>query len=186
MHRCIHRPHPALSTVAQRGSPQGLTSAWDGTVFRAGGRRLARHVRAVAASFAVLARLLGLPTRIVVGFRADAAGGTVRAADALAWPEVLFEGIGWVPFNPLPEPNTTPRPVEEDFRPEPDESTPPPADPTLSAVATVPPPSVAARVRRTGQPRTPVGAATRRAGRGGQRHGVRRHAGRSAPRRAGE
>ncbi|HEX5741464.1 MAG TPA: transglutaminaseTgpA domain-containing protein, partial [Pilimelia sp.] len=43
-----------------------------------------------AAAYAVLARLLGLPARVVVGFRLPAAGGPVRAGDAVAWPEVLF------------------------------------------------------------------------------------------------
>ncbi|HEU4425006.1 MAG TPA: transglutaminaseTgpA domain-containing protein, partial [Pilimelia sp.] len=113
-----------------------------------------------AASFAVLARLLGLPTRVVVGFRSDGDGGTVRAADALAWPEVLFEGIGWVPFNPLPQPNTEPRPVEEDFRPKPDESTPPPTPaPTLSAVPTLPPTSAAAAPPTTGERGNPLAVA---------------------------
>lgn len=59
-----------------------------------------------AASFAVLARTLGLPTRVVVGFRAGqrTAAGTwqVRGQDVLAWPEVEFKGIGWVPFYPTP------------------------------------------------------------------------------------
>lgn len=92
-----------------------------------------------AASFALLARLLGLPARVVVGFRAPADGGTVRAADALAWPEVLFDEVGWVPFNPLPQPDTKPRPVEEDFRPKPETSTEPPSNaPTLTAAPTPP------------------------------------------------
>jgi transglutaminase-like putative cysteine protease len=61
-----------------------------------------------AASFALLARAIGLPSRIVVGFRPGAApesaGGArqVRAGDVLAWAEVEFEGIGWVPFYPTP------------------------------------------------------------------------------------
>ncbi|MGR6922182.1 DUF3488 and transglutaminase-like domain-containing protein [[Actinomadura] parvosata] len=110
-----------------------------------------------AASFALLARSIGLPTRIVVGFRpgdppaappkgptgaaisgatsraadgpagdatggaAGAAGGAagavaggaasavvgggvrqVRGGDVLAWAEVAFDGIGWVPFYPTP------------------------------------------------------------------------------------
>ncbi|GAB2619756.1 hypothetical protein GCM10027168_59880 [Streptomyces capparidis] len=58
-----------------------------------------------AASFAVLARSLGLPARVAVGFRSGTAEGGVRqvtGADALAWPEVRFEGIGWVPFYPTP------------------------------------------------------------------------------------
>jgi transglutaminase-like putative cysteine protease len=89
-----------------------------------------------AAAYAVLARALGLPARVAVGFQAKAGTNTVRGADAIAWPEILFTGIGWVDFNPLPQPNTKPRPVEEDFRPRPDPSTPPPAVvPTPSASA---------------------------------------------------
>lgn len=59
-----------------------------------------------AASFAVMARSLGLPTRVAVGFRTGRSiGGDTRqvtGADALAWPEVEFQGIGWVPFYPTP------------------------------------------------------------------------------------
>ncbi|MEO3804967.1 transglutaminaseTgpA domain-containing protein [Nonomuraea sp. B1E8] len=59
-----------------------------------------------AASFALLARSIGLPSRIVVGFRPGRAaeGGVrqVRGGDVLAWAEVGFEGIGWVPFYPTP------------------------------------------------------------------------------------
>ncbi|SCF02519.1 transglutaminaseTgpA domain-containing protein [Micromonospora mirobrigensis] len=99
-----------------------------------------------AAAYAVLGRLTGLPTRVVVGFRTRG-DGPVRAADAYAWPEVLFTGVGWVPFDPLPQPDDRPRPVEEDFRPKPE--TPPPspsraptpvpsATPAASAVAEPP------------------------------------------------
>jgi hypothetical protein len=88
-----------------------------------------------AASFAVLGRMMGLPTRVVVGFQLRPGTTQVRGADALAWPEVLFTGVGWVPFDPLPRPKTQPRPVEEDFRPKPEQSTPPPSEaptPSLS------------------------------------------------------
>ncbi|WP_435795608.1 DUF3488 and transglutaminase-like domain-containing protein [Micromonospora luteifusca] len=78
-----------------------------------------------AAAFAVLGRLSGLPTRVVVGFRARGQG-PVLAGDAFAWPEVLFDGLGWVSFDPLPRPNEEPRPVEEDFRPTPED--PPPSE----------------------------------------------------------
>ncbi|WP_370464066.1 DUF3488 and transglutaminase-like domain-containing protein [Micromonospora sp. AP08] len=91
-----------------------------------------------AASFAVLGRLAGLPTRVVVGFEPKA-DGPVRAADAYAWPEVLFEGVGWVPFDPMPRPDEQPRPVEEDFRPKPED--PPPSEvpaPTVEPTATPP------------------------------------------------
>ncbi len=91
-----------------------------------------------AASFAVLGRLAGLPTRVVVGFAAPGSG-PVRAADAYAWPEVLFDGLGWVSFDPLPRPDEEPRPVEEDFRPQPED--PPPSEqpePTLEPTASPP------------------------------------------------
>ncbi|MFC4092784.1 transglutaminaseTgpA domain-containing protein [Micromonospora sp. GCM10011541] len=107
-----------------------------------------------AAAFAVLGRLAGLPTRVVVGFepRRD---GPVRAADAFAWPEVLFEGVGWVPFDPMPQPDSAPRPVEEDFRPTPED--PPPSEvpaPTVEPTAT--PPAEAA----SGPPDSRSGLAT--------------------------
>ncbi|WP_231926170.1 DUF3488 and transglutaminase-like domain-containing protein [Micromonospora echinofusca] len=95
-----------------------------------------------AAAFAVLGRLTGLPTRVVVGFRA-ASDGPVRAGDAYAWPEVLFEGLGWVPFDPLPRPDEEPRPVEEDLRPAPED--PPPSEvPEPTVEPTVSPEPVAA------------------------------------------
>jgi transglutaminase-like putative cysteine protease len=62
-----------------------------------------------ATVFALLARNLGMPSRVVVGF--DIPAGTVAGADgfvsvtagmALAWPEVRFAGVGWVPFQPTP------------------------------------------------------------------------------------
>ncbi len=60
-----------------------------------------------AAAFAVLARTLGLPARVAVGFRHGTRGPDgawqVRGRDVLAWPEVEFAGIGWVPFYPTPD-----------------------------------------------------------------------------------
>ncbi len=59
-----------------------------------------------AAAFAVLAREVSLPTRVAVGFTEgyrDAQGVYhVKDADAHAWPEVWFDGIGWVAFEPTP------------------------------------------------------------------------------------
>ncbi|WP_117209196.1 transglutaminase domain-containing protein [Allorhizocola rhizosphaerae] len=63
-----------------------------------------------ASAFAVLARAVGLPTRIVVGFAPGTPGdgGTrvVHGRDAHAWPEVYFSGIGWYPFDPTPAAST--------------------------------------------------------------------------------
>ncbi|MFI6129424.1 transglutaminaseTgpA domain-containing protein [Micromonospora sp. NPDC051141] len=108
-----------------------------------------------AAAFAVLGRLAGLPTRVVVGF-APNGDGPVRAADAYAWPEVLFDGVGWVSFDPMPRPDSAPRPVEEDFRPQPEE--PPPSEvpaPTEQPSAS-PPAAASAPDRARGGPGTPV------------------------------
>ncbi|WP_194904667.1 DUF3488 and transglutaminase-like domain-containing protein [Catenulispora rubra] len=59
-----------------------------------------------ATAFAVMARSVGLPSRVVVGFQqgSQTAPGVwqVGGADAFVWPEVDFAGIGWVPFYPTP------------------------------------------------------------------------------------
>ncbi|MFD6665544.1 DUF3488 and transglutaminase-like domain-containing protein [Micromonospora chalcea] len=108
-----------------------------------------------AAAFAVLGRLAGLPTRVVVGF-GPGGDGPVRAADAYAWPEVLFDGVGWVPFDPMPRPDEEPRPVEEDFRPQPEDPPPsevpaPTEEPSATPAAAAPAPG-----REQVGPGTPV------------------------------
>jgi len=59
-----------------------------------------------AAAAAVLMRVAGLPSRVVIGYthHAPGAGGVfvVSTADAHAWVEVFFPGLGWVPFDPTP------------------------------------------------------------------------------------
>ena len=98
-----------------------------------------------AASFALLARLTGLPSRVVVGFDAPAGGGAVTAGEAIAWPEVLFDGLGWVAFDPMPK-IKSPRPVEEDFTPKPTKPPTPPSEPPTSAdtSSSAPPAALAA------------------------------------------
>ncbi|MEV6906888.1 transglutaminaseTgpA domain-containing protein [Amycolatopsis sp. NPDC051071] len=57
-----------------------------------------------AAAYVVLARMSGIPARLVVGFRGSdrTEGGmsVVRNRDVLAWPEVAVAGAGWVPLDP--------------------------------------------------------------------------------------
>jgi len=57
-------------------------------------------------SMAVLARLLGIPSRVAYGFTAGrpTAHGTwvVTTHDAHAWPELYFQGFGWLRFEPTP------------------------------------------------------------------------------------
>ncbi|MGI8333882.1 transglutaminase TgpA family protein [Actinomadura scrupuli] len=59
-----------------------------------------------AAAMAVLARSLGIPARVAAGYTAGSRdeNGTwvVRSRDAHAWPELYFEGVGWLRFEPTP------------------------------------------------------------------------------------
>lgn len=53
-----------------------------------------------AAAYVALARVRGIPARLVVGFRAPTGTTVVSNGDVLAWPEVAVEGVGWVPLDP--------------------------------------------------------------------------------------
>lgn len=59
-----------------------------------------------AGTFAVMARALGFPARVAVGFTQGElqADGSYRVLGkhAHAWPEVWFDGVGWVLFEPTP------------------------------------------------------------------------------------
>ncbi|GAA3803073.1 DUF3488 and transglutaminase-like domain-containing protein [Sphaerisporangium flaviroseum] len=58
-----------------------------------------------AAAMAVMARVLGIPARVGIGYTgglfADGAW-QVRTHDLHAWPELYFEGAGWLRFEPTP------------------------------------------------------------------------------------
>jgi len=73
-----------------------------------------------ATTMAVMARTLGIPSRVAVGFlpgKVSHPGGiaagqslyTVSSSDLHAWPELYFANVGWVRFEPTPsrgfEPN---------------------------------------------------------------------------------
>jgi transglutaminase-like putative cysteine protease len=68
-----------------------------------------------AATMAMMAREIGIPARVVVGFLAPS---TVQSGneyvfssgDAHAWPELYFGGIGWVRFEPTPGNGAIPPP----------------------------------------------------------------------------
>jgi transglutaminase-like putative cysteine protease len=66
-----------------------------------------------SAAFAAMARSLGIPARVAVGFTYGDLGEDnkyhVYGRNAHAWPEVWFDDIGWVSFEPTPgrgEPGT--------------------------------------------------------------------------------
>lgn len=70
-----------------------------------------------ASAMAVMARELGIPSRIIVGFQpgslrnGDDRGRKlyeVTTQDLHAWPELYFDGIGWLRFEPTPSRGAVP------------------------------------------------------------------------------
>jgi transglutaminase-like putative cysteine protease len=61
-------------------------------------------------AMAVLARLLGIPSRVAYGFTSGSPVGDdeyqVTTHDAHAWPELYFSGFGWLRFEPTPSGTT--------------------------------------------------------------------------------
>lgn len=59
-----------------------------------------------AFAMAALARLAGIPSRVAVGYTAGHKikknSWKVTTADAHAWPELYFTGVGWLRFEPTP------------------------------------------------------------------------------------
>ena len=60
-----------------------------------------------ASAMAVMARTLGIPSRVAVGFQPGEPSGPdgsylVRSDDMHAWPELYYENIGWLRFEPTP------------------------------------------------------------------------------------
>ncbi|GAA4516867.1 MULTISPECIES: DUF3488 and transglutaminase-like domain-containing protein [Nonomuraea] len=58
-----------------------------------------------AASMAILARVVGIPSRVAIGYTGGTQLGgqwTVATNDSHSWPELYFEGVGWLPFEPTP------------------------------------------------------------------------------------
>jgi len=69
--------------------------------------RKAGHCEYFASAMAVMLRTIGIPSRIITGFRTgefnDLSGEyVVRASNAHAWVEAYFPGYGWISFDPTP------------------------------------------------------------------------------------
>jgi transglutaminase-like putative cysteine protease len=73
-----------------------------------------------ATTMAVMARSLGIPARLAVGFLPGRPDGEVRgeyvvtARQSHAWPELYFDDAGWVRFEPTPAVQTGAPPVYAD------------------------------------------------------------------------
>ncbi len=94
-----------------------------------------------AGAYAVLARLVGLPARVAVGFTpGELTDGVyhVRDEHAHAWPEVYLHGFGWVAFEPTPG-RGAPNATDYTGRPEDQEDT--TAAPTNGDTSTTAPPA---------------------------------------------
>ncbi len=63
-----------------------------------------------AATMAIMARHLGIPSRLDIGYTPGAnttgRSWTVTSNDAHAWPELYIDGLGWVRFEPTPSART--------------------------------------------------------------------------------
>ena len=116
-----------------------------------------------SSAMAVMARALGIPARIAVGFLPGSKDGadtySVKLTAAHAWPELYFEGAGWVRFEPTPASRTGVAPAwAQPAIVPPPPSGGPSAGRTTSATASS---SVPAR-RRLGDPVTPAPGSTTR------------------------
>ncbi|MEU8248989.1 transglutaminaseTgpA domain-containing protein [Nonomuraea sp. NPDC048916] len=68
-------------------------------------RHRAGYCEQFAASMALLARLVGIPSRVAIGYTGGTKVGDrwmVGTNDSHSWPELYFEGVGWLPFEPTP------------------------------------------------------------------------------------
>jgi transglutaminase-like putative cysteine protease len=71
------------------------------------------HCEYFSSAMAVMLRTLGIPSRVVTGFRGaefnDVTGNyVVRAKNAHAWVEAYFPGYGWQTFDPTPQGSVEP------------------------------------------------------------------------------
>jgi len=99
-----------------------------------------------ASAMAIMARTLGIPARVAVGFQpgeqisaAGVTSYTVTSHDLHAWPELFFDGVGWLRFEPTPGrgelPNySTPAVVDDPSTPQ-NEAAVPTAVPTTAPAA---------------------------------------------------
>uniref|UniRef100_UPI000DD4041F DUF3488 and transglutaminase-like domain-containing protein n=1 Tax=Glycomyces dulcitolivorans TaxID=2200759 RepID=UPI000DD4041F len=103
--------HYAYNPEAPSGHDLPALGFFLGSPADAGGQRgTSEHF---AAAYAIIARLIGLPSRVVVGFEVPGGSSTVTAGQGSAWPEIKFDGAGWVRFDPMPAPDAVPVPPED-------------------------------------------------------------------------
>jgi transglutaminase-like putative cysteine protease len=108
-------------------------------------------------SMAAMARTLGIPARVAVGFTPGSpkADGTMSVGlrDAHAWPELYFEGVGWTRFEPTPTRGSVPEYTRPDNAPgsPADPAQPSPTDSVAPSVTPTAEDTCAARDRQLGE-----------------------------------
>ncbi|TKV28338.1 transglutaminase domain-containing protein [Arthrobacter sp. NamB2] len=84
-----------------------------------------------AGTMAVMARAAGIPSRVAIGYTPGSPTGNteegpdgeelrefvVDSRNAHAWPELYFEGVGWVQFEPTPSRGVVPTYAQQAFAP---------------------------------------------------------------------
>jgi len=99
----------SVASLAGHGADR-MESLFSGTV-------MVGDAEQYASAMALMARSLGYPARVVMGFAptvSDAAqksGSPVKVTghDVTAWVEVPFQGVGWIPFLPTPTQTDVPQ-----------------------------------------------------------------------------
>ncbi|MFT4029092.1 MAG: transglutaminase domain-containing protein [Protaetiibacter sp.] len=98
------------------------------------GNRMIGDAEQYAVAAALMAKRLGFPARVVVGFAPESAGAatttTVHGSDISAWIEVDTAQYGWVAIDPVPPVRPIPEEEPEEPTPisRPESIVPPPAD----------------------------------------------------------
>lgn len=100
-----------------------------------GGDQMIGDDEQYAVAMALLAREVGIPARVVMGYypakeQEGAAEFAATGDDVRAWVEVNFEGLGWLTFNPTPPEDKVPN----------DQNTKPKVDPKPQVLQPPPPP----------------------------------------------
>lgn len=107
--------------------PQTTDAVWDFLNDRQG------YCVQFATAMVVMARSLGIPTRVAVGFLPgevnDDGVGEISPHDAHAWPQLLFPEMGWVRFEPTPAVRTGDAPSYAPAPEAPDQESPTTAEP---------------------------------------------------------
>ncbi|MFW6596980.1 transglutaminaseTgpA domain-containing protein [Propionibacteriaceae bacterium Y2011] len=114
------RQTPALQAAAiqsylRSGEFEYSTEPAPGTGYEALTRFLFQDKRGYceqfAAAMAIMARAVGIPSRVAIGFLPGERNGDtweVSTHDMHSWPELYFDDIGWVRWEPTPGNNATP------------------------------------------------------------------------------